>query len=167
VAPSPSRLSDVLVLSARSEEALERATDALADHLARHPEQSLSRRRVHLADGRPALSVTAARIICSPGEDAASLLRRRDPERVLTQFEDATGRTDRTGFDPATPAFESHGLANLWLQRWPSRLAGRFMPASSGAACRCRPTRSSPRRYWLDAPGVPRPLGLLDAGDER
>ena len=159
VAPSPSRPSDVLVLSARSEEALERATDALADHLARHPEQSLSDVAFTLQTGRRHFGYRRA-LICSPGEDAAGLLRRRDTDRVVTVLHEEPRQ------HAGVQAMDSHGLANLWLHG--GRPDWRAFHAGERRRRVPLPTYPfEPRRYWLDSPGVPRPLGLLDAGDER
>jgi polyketide synthase PksN len=164
VVPSPSRASDVLVISARSEEALERATDALADHLASHPEPSISDIAFTLQTGRRHFANRRV-LVCRPGEDVAGLLRRRDPERVLTHLEEATGRTEQNAGAQAT--MDSHSLAKLWLH------GGRpdWRAFHAGERRRRVPLPTYPfesRRYWIDAPGVPRPLGVLeDSGSER
>ncbi|HEV7515636.1 MAG TPA: type I polyketide synthase [Thermoanaerobaculia bacterium] len=88
----PGRPWDLLTLSARSAEALERATDALAAHLAAHPDLNLSDVAFTLQLGRRAFPHRRA-LVCRPGEDAAELLRRRDPERVFSQSEEARDRT--------------------------------------------------------------------------
>ena len=164
VDPSPSRASDVLVISARSEAALERATDALADHLASHPELSLSDVAFTLQTGRRHFANRRA-FACRPGDDVAGLLRQRDPERMLTVLEAAQGLAEKPGRD-AGGALDSHGLVKLWLH------GGRadWKALHAGGRRRRVPLPTYPfesRRYWLDAPGVPRPLGVLDAGNER
>jgi acyl transferase domain-containing protein len=90
-AAAPSRPWDVLTLSARSAEALERATEALADHLDRRPAPELSDVAFTLQTGRRRF-VHRRALVCRPGEDAAGLLRRRDPERVATRAEEAADR---------------------------------------------------------------------------
>jgi acyl transferase domain-containing protein len=158
---APSRkAAAVLLLSARSAAALERATDALADHLAAHPELSLADVAFTLQTGRRRFAHRRA-LVCrldDHSDGAADLLRRRDPQRVLTRCEPAETATARpAGADPLDP----HALAELWLAGgqpdWRAFHAGerrRRVPL---------PTYPfEPRRYWRDAPGVPRPLSALD-----
>jgi phthiocerol/phenolphthiocerol synthesis type-I polyketide synthase E len=155
---SPSRPWDVLLLSARSEAALERATDALADHLASHPELPLSDVAFTLQTGRRRFAHRRA-LVCRPGEDVADLLRRRDPERVLTRFKEATDRTAPAG----TGALDPHALAEHWLLGgWPDWTA--FHDGERRRRVPLPTYPFEPRRYWLDAPGVPRPLSALDDG---
>jgi acyl transferase domain-containing protein len=163
-AASPSRPWDVLLLSARSAEALERATDALADHLASHPELPLSDVAFTLQTGRRRFAHRRA-LVCHPGEDAVDLLRRRDPERVLTRFAEAA---DRSASETGAGVLDPHTLAKLWL------LGGRpdWQAFHTGERRRRVPLPTYPferRRYWLDASGVPRPLGVLgdDSGSAR
>jgi len=156
-AASPSRPWDVLLLSARSEEALERATDALVAHIASHPELPLSDIAFTLQTGRRRFPYRRA-LVCHPGEDAADLLLRRDPERVLTRF---AGAADRPAPEEGAGALDPHALASLWL------LGGRpdWKAFHAGERRRRVPLPTYPferRRYWLDAPGVPRPLGALN-----
>jgi len=155
-AASPSRPWDVLLLSARSEEALERATDALVAHLKGHPELPLSDVAFTLQTGRRRFAHRRA-LVCHPGEDAADLLRRRDPERVLTRF---AGAADRSAPEGGAGVLDPHALATLWL------LGGRpdWKAFHAGERRRRVPLPTYPferLRYWLDAPGVPRPLGAL------
>jgi phthiocerol/phenolphthiocerol synthesis type-I polyketide synthase E len=154
---SPPRPWEVLLLSARSAEALERATDALADHLASHPSLPLADVAFTLQSGRRRFSHGRA-LVCGAGEDAAALLRRREPERVLTRYQEGTG--------PSVPAagagaLDPHALARLWL------LGGcpDWRASHAGARRRRVPLPTYPfegRRYWRDSPGAPRPLGALD-----
>jgi amino acid adenylation domain-containing protein len=91
---SPSRPWDLLTLSARSEEALEVASEALAAHLESQPDLELSDVAFTLQMGRRRFDHRRA-LLCRPGhpgEDAASLLRRRDPHRVVTLAEGAADR---------------------------------------------------------------------------
>ncbi len=86
-APSgPSRPRQLLVLSARSSEALERATDDLAAHLRSLPEAGLS----YFADvawtlqaGRRAFRRRRA-LVATSAEEAAQVLADRDPRRLRT-----------------------------------------------------------------------------------
>ncbi len=90
---SADRAWDLLVLSARSEEALERATDNLAEHLERHPGASLSDVAWTLQAGRRRFAWR--RTLACPGGDvseAARALRERDPRRLLSASEEAVDR---------------------------------------------------------------------------
>jgi polyketide synthase PksN len=158
---SPSRSECVLLLSARSEEALEQATDALAAHLASHPELLLADVAFTLQVGRRQFAHRRA-LVCRVEEDAAGLLRRRDPERVITRLEGAPGPP---GPAAETGGLDPHALARLWL------LGGRpdWTAFHAGERRRRVPLPTYPfehRRCWLDAPGVPRPQGSLGALDE-
>jgi len=92
---APSRPWDLLVLSARSAEALERATDALAAHLEK-PEDPAAAQEI--SDVAYTLQLGRRRfphrrtLVCARDEDAAALLRRRDRERVSTLAEEAAAR---------------------------------------------------------------------------
>jgi polyketide synthase PksN len=159
-APPPSAACpwEVLVLSARGAEALERATDALAGHLESHPEQALGDVAFTLQSGRRRFPHRRA-LVCRPGEDVAALLRRRDPERVLTR----SGEEDAPDGDGSP--LDPHALARLWL------LGGQpdWRPLRGGVRRRRVPLPTYPferRRLWREAPGVPRPLDDAD-GDGR
>ncbi|HEX5715840.1 MAG TPA: amino acid adenylation domain-containing protein, partial [Thermoanaerobaculia bacterium] len=85
----PSREAQLLVLSARTETALEAATDNLARHLG---EDS------HLADvaytlhtGRKVFRHRRT-VVAASAEEAAALLAARDPKRVLTRAEETSDR---------------------------------------------------------------------------
>jgi len=153
---APSRAWGVLLLSARSQEALERATDSLAAHLASHPALSLSDVAFTLQTGRRAFAHRRT-LVCHPGEDVAGLLRQRDPERVLTRLAEATDRTvPGAGMDALGP----HSLARLWLHGG----SPDWRAFHAGERRRRVPLPTYPferRRYWLTAPGVPLPLGAL------
>ncbi len=77
----PSRPWQLLVLSARTESALEAATDDLAGHLERHPEQDLADVAFTLQSGRKAYPYRRA-LVCGAREEALRILRERDGRRL-------------------------------------------------------------------------------------
>jgi amino acid adenylation domain-containing protein len=85
VQPSgPGRPHHLLLLSAKSETALDAATDRLARHLRQEPEQSLADVAYTLQVGRRQWE--HRRVLVSDGvEDAASALEGRDARRLITQ----------------------------------------------------------------------------------
>ena len=86
-----SRAAQLLVLSARSESALESATDRLASHLRDHPEQALADVAFTLLAGRKRFEHRRSLVATSAGE-AAALLEAREPKRVFTSVSRATER---------------------------------------------------------------------------
>jgi amino acid adenylation domain-containing protein len=84
---TPSRALQLLVLSARSEAALEHATDRLAAHLAAHPGQELADVAHTLHAGRRAFDHRRMALAASR-EEAVQALAGRDPQRVLTAAAD-------------------------------------------------------------------------------
>ncbi|HKV06814.1 MAG TPA: amino acid adenylation domain-containing protein [Thermoanaerobaculia bacterium] len=86
----PSRPWQLLVLSARTETALEAAADGLAAWLARNPEACLADAAFTLQTGRRAFAHRRA-VVCRDGDEARRILAERDPRRLLTGFE-AGGR---------------------------------------------------------------------------
>jgi amino acid adenylation domain-containing protein len=94
VPSAPPRPWDLLVLSARSEAALEVATDRLAEHLERNPAENLSDIAWTLQDGRRRFAHRHV-LVCRDGDDTASAaraLRERDPRRLLGGFDEAADR---------------------------------------------------------------------------
>jgi amino acid adenylation domain-containing protein len=87
----PSRETQLLVLSARTETALEAATDNLARHLGEHADLPLADVAFTLHAGRKLFRHRRTVVAASVGE-AAALLAARDPKRVLTRVEDAADR---------------------------------------------------------------------------
>ncbi|HKV12529.1 MAG TPA: type I polyketide synthase, partial [Thermoanaerobaculia bacterium] len=87
----PSRPWQLLVLSARTETALEAATGRLAGWLDRHPEAGLADVAFTLQAGRRSFEHRRA-LVCAAGEPAAALLAERSPERVLTRRQEAVRR---------------------------------------------------------------------------
>jgi acyl transferase domain-containing protein len=84
--PSP-REAELIVLSAKSPEALEHATDRLAAHLAANPSVRLADVASTLACGRRAFRHRRA-LVCRDVEDARQALEQRDPRRLLTYSAD-------------------------------------------------------------------------------
>ena len=82
--PSPSRPWQLLVLSAKTREALEEATSELADHLDRHPELALADVAYTLGVGRKAFSHRRV-LVCRARAEAAEWLTSREPQRLLTR----------------------------------------------------------------------------------
>jgi len=74
----------LLVLSARSAEALEKATDNLAEHLARHPGVALEDVAHTLQAGRWRFEHRRV-LVCQDTGDARQVLASRDARRLLTQ----------------------------------------------------------------------------------
>ncbi|RKH46569.1 non-ribosomal peptide synthetase/type I polyketide synthase [Corallococcus sicarius] len=70
----------VLVVSARSEDALETATERLADHLEQHPPQALADLAYTLQEGRAAFEYRRA-VVCQDLAEATVKLRLRVPAR--------------------------------------------------------------------------------------
>ena len=78
----PARPWHLLALSARTATALEAATDRLADHLERHPEEDLADIAYTLHTGRRGMEHRRI-LVCRDREDALAALASRDPRRVL------------------------------------------------------------------------------------
>lgn len=89
--PAPSRPFELIVLSARTESALERLTDALAGHLGRHPELPAADVAYTLQVGRRAHGHRRA-VVARGREDAVRALASRDPRRLLDGRVDDGGR---------------------------------------------------------------------------
>jgi amino acid adenylation domain-containing protein len=81
-AGDPAGAWQLLVLSARTETALEAATDRLVRHLREHPEIDLADAAYTLQVGRRAFRHRRA-LICRNREDALAALEERDPRRLL------------------------------------------------------------------------------------
>jgi len=92
-ASGPSRPYQLLMLSARSPNALENATTNLANHLKAHPELNLADVSYTLA-GRRAFA--HRRLLVAPATDtlgAAATLHAADPQRVLTRISKSSDRS--------------------------------------------------------------------------
>jgi amino acid adenylation domain-containing protein len=78
------RPAELLVLSARSEAALEQAASRLADHLATHPEENLEDVAWTLQTGRRRFAQRRA-VVARNASEAIAALTGRDPSRVQTR----------------------------------------------------------------------------------
>jgi acyl transferase domain-containing protein/acyl carrier protein/phospholipid N-methyltransferase len=74
----------LLVISAKTESALETATDNLAQYLDKHPELNLADVAYTLQVGRKEFNYRRM-LACQTLEDAVQALKSRDPKKVLTQ----------------------------------------------------------------------------------
>ena len=81
----PSRPWQLLVLSGRSESALDAVTRNLAEHLEAHPEVSLADAAFTLAVGRKPLEMRRV-VVCRDTADAAAALAGGDPRRLLSAW---------------------------------------------------------------------------------
>ncbi|HET8547433.1 MAG TPA: SDR family NAD(P)-dependent oxidoreductase [Bryobacteraceae bacterium] len=92
-APAVTRASQLILLSARGEQALENATDNLAAHLARHEDISIPDVAYTTQVGRKPFAHRRA-VVCSSFDpmDAVTALEQRDPQRVFTAVTDAKNR---------------------------------------------------------------------------
>ena len=80
-AGAPTRSQQLLVLSAKTDTALEQATDRLLDHLEANPRLNLADVAYTLQVGRAAFNHRRA-LVCTSVADAVRALRERDPQRV-------------------------------------------------------------------------------------
>ncbi|HYO55123.1 type I polyketide synthase, partial [Archangium sp.] len=90
-AAAPGRPWQLLVLSARGRRALEEATENLAAHLEKHPEVSLADLAYTLQVGRERFNCRRV-LVCRSVEEARQALAARDPQKLLTQTQEATSR---------------------------------------------------------------------------
>lgn len=90
-ASGPSRPWQLLLLSAKTDSALETATANLALHFQQHPERSLADTAFTLQRGRKAFDYRRM-VVCQHPDEAARALETLDPRRVLTAFQPARDR---------------------------------------------------------------------------
>ncbi len=86
------RPSHLLLLSARTASALESATDALADHLRAHPALDLGDVAYTLQNGRKPLGERRIAVVGGDPAEAAAILERREPRRVVDAAPGAQSR---------------------------------------------------------------------------
>jgi len=88
---SESRAKQLLTISARSNEALERATRNLSAHLRQHPDESLADIAYTLAVGRKGFNHRRM-LVCDDVTDAINALDTLEPRRVFTSIQDPQQR---------------------------------------------------------------------------
>ena len=86
-----SRATQLLVLSAKTDNALETVTANLADHLKQHPDLNLADVAHTLRKGRKRFSHRRI-LVCNGFDDALAGLQTRDTRRMVTAISDATDR---------------------------------------------------------------------------
>ncbi|MCP4653880.1 MAG: amino acid adenylation domain-containing protein [bacterium] len=87
----PSRSHQLLLLSARSAEALDNVTGNLLTHLGEHPELDFADVAYTLQVGRKVFQHRRM-LVCQDRDDAVAALDPADPERVFTTFREAGNR---------------------------------------------------------------------------
>jgi phthiocerol/phenolphthiocerol synthesis type-I polyketide synthase E len=90
-ASSQSNTPQLLLLSARTDTALEKTTENLIDHLRANPEMDLEDVVYTLQLGRKAFNYRRI-TVCQALDDAVSALETQDPKRVFTSFQDDTSK---------------------------------------------------------------------------
>jgi acyl transferase domain-containing protein/acyl carrier protein len=91
VESDPARPWQLLVLSARTPTALERATDRLLEHIQSYPAQPLADIAYTLQVGRKLFEHRRI-VVCADRDDAARILAARDPQRMQTQSDELRAR---------------------------------------------------------------------------
>jgi acyl transferase domain-containing protein/acyl carrier protein len=89
--PASSRPSQLLVLSAKTDSALDAMTSNLADHLKRNPDTSLADVAYTLQVGRRAFAHRRF-LVCRDRDQAVELLETRDPQFVFTSSSESENR---------------------------------------------------------------------------
>lgn len=105
----PSRAHQLLVLSAESADGLERATAALGQFFARHPQTDLADAAYTLKVGRRGFRHRRA-VVCSSVDEARTLLESRDPRFVVSGTCDGQDR-------PVVFMFPGQGSQHLAMGR--------------------------------------------------
>ena len=88
---SNSRPWQLLLLSAKSESALETATTNLVTHLKQHPKLNLADTAYTLQVGRQAFEHRRM-VLCQNYDDAVTVLENLDPQRIFTHFQEPINR---------------------------------------------------------------------------
>jgi acyl transferase domain-containing protein/acyl carrier protein len=97
-APSVTRVEkqkrdyQLLVLSAKTDSALETATKNLAQHLRQYPDVNLADVAYTLQVGRGVFDYRRV-VVCQSTQEAINTLETIDPQQVLTHFQEPTGRS--------------------------------------------------------------------------
>ncbi|KYC36320.1 hypothetical protein WA1_42115 [Scytonema hofmannii PCC 7110] len=87
----PRRKFQLLVLSAKTETALDTATANLVEHLTHHPDLNLADVAYTLGVGRKAFDYRRI-LVCSDREDAVNTLSTQDPKRIFTNVQEPKNR---------------------------------------------------------------------------
>ncbi|GAB1539815.1 hypothetical protein NUACC21_24820 [Scytonema sp. NUACC21] len=88
---SPSRPWQLLLLSAKTDSALQIATENLAKHLVQHPDLKLADVAYTLQVGRSSFNHRRM-VVCQNIQDAIGVLESQEPKRVVTHFEEPIER---------------------------------------------------------------------------
>ncbi|GAA6624131.1 SDR family NAD(P)-dependent oxidoreductase [Scytonema sp. NUACC26] len=88
---SPSRPVQLLVLSAKTDSALETTTENLVQHLKQHPDVNLADMAYTLQVGRAEFDRRRV-LVCQDIKDATSALQLRDPQRIFTRLKEGSDR---------------------------------------------------------------------------
>jgi non-ribosomal peptide synthase protein (TIGR01720 family) len=86
------RVQKLLILSAKTSSALETATDNLVEHLKQHFDLNLADVAYTLQVGRRAFSYRRM-LVCETINDAVQALQTRDPQKVLTHYQEPCHRS--------------------------------------------------------------------------
>jgi len=105
----PRRSNHLLVLSAKSANALENATANLLDHLRRHPDMTLADLAYTSQVGRKVFNYRRT-FICQDISDVIACLQTLDPTRVATAFQEMSER-------PAVFMFPGGGTQRVYMGR--------------------------------------------------
>jgi acyl transferase domain-containing protein len=107
--PASMRPEHLLVLSAKTDSALETATSNLLEHFKQHPDQNLADAAYTLQVGRRAFDRRRV-LVCRDHEDALRALETLDPSRILTSRQESTER-------PVTFMFSGQGTQYVNMAR--------------------------------------------------
>ena len=127
------RPSELVVISARTQSALEAATDNLVAHLERHSDIKISDLAFTLSSGRQAFSHRRA-VVASTVADAVTVLRGRDPKRMISGVSEFGSRT-------VAFMFSGGGTQYVQMGRELRSQAPVFREELDRALTICRPTR--------------------------
>jgi acyl transferase domain-containing protein len=143
-ASPPSRGSQLLVLSARSESALETAADRLARHLEARPDANLADVAYTLMIGRRRFEHRRA-VVADTAADGASVLQSRDRRRTATAFSSAVER-------PVVFMYPGQGAQYVGMTKGLYEEQPLYRDALDDCCARLRPLLGADLRELLFAP---------------
>ncbi len=108
-----SRPPHLLVLSARTETALEKVTTNLLTHLKQHPEQNLADIAYTLQVGRRAFAYRRV-VVCNNRDDAIRAMTTRDPSHVFSAHRE-NKPSSQLAYQPSDLRRTPDALRQLWL----------------------------------------------------